>query len=144
MNITFRKATIDDAKVLFLWRNDPLTRKNSINQGEILWEDHVRWFEKKLSDKSYIFLIAEDGENKIGLARANKDDDGFWELSWQIAPDQRGKGYGKEMVTKAVSYFSGLEMKTKAQVKKDNLPSIKIAESLFKSRREEDGVIWFF
>ena len=36
-------ATQNDAKDIFLWRNDVSTRECQ-NYGKISWEDHVRWY----------------------------------------------------------------------------------------------------
>ena len=46
--ISFRRATIEDAELLFSWANDFDVRRNAFSQQEILWDEHVEWFQKKL------------------------------------------------------------------------------------------------
>jgi hypothetical protein len=43
MNLIIRKATIDDAPILFNWRNDELTRRLSKNTNVVKWNEHVVW-----------------------------------------------------------------------------------------------------
>ena len=36
------------SKIIWAWRNDPITRKMSNNNAKISWEDHSCWYEKTL------------------------------------------------------------------------------------------------
>ncbi len=153
MNMNFRPATIEDARMLFDWRNDQQTRANSLTTDEVVWESHLQWLEKSLKNPHRKILIAEKDGVAIGTVRADgllgnpASDGGTVELSWTVAPSERGKGLGREMVVAAAEMFlsqisSGEQLV--AKIKMQNTASIKIAEAAgFVSVSEDEGVgIW--
>lgn len=116
-----RKATMDDAETLFRWRNDPLTRQNSFTTDEVPWESHIKWLEASFQNPNRALYIAE-----CGTVRADIQGDRV-ELSWTVAPEIRGKGFGKAMVACAVSLYPDFILT--ASIKPGNVASEKIAES---------------
>ncbi len=138
----FRRANLDDAKILLKWRNDPDTRVNSINMDEVFWENHLSWLEKTLKNPSRFLFVAEERGTPIGTVRADMSEDGKeFELSWTVAPEERGKGIGKRMVSLILSEDFLLGKKLKAEIKEKNIPSIKIAKSLgFQKEEVSDGL----
>lgn len=92
-----RRATMDDALDVFAWRNDETTRKNSFTQEEISEDNHLKWFKRKLDDNNCIMYILEDGGMSVGSIRLDITDR-IGEISYMIAPDSRGKGFGKEII----------------------------------------------
>ncbi|WP_029231888.1 GNAT family N-acetyltransferase [Butyrivibrio sp. VCB2006] len=91
-----RRATMDDALDVLVWRNDETTRQNSFTQDLISQEDHLKWFKRKLEDENCIMYILEDGTS-VGSIRLDVTDN-IGEISYMIAPDKRGKGYGKKIL----------------------------------------------
>ena len=123
--ISFRAASIRDSVTLLEWRNDPLTRKNSINVGIVELEAHNKWFLNSLNDHNRKIFIAEINSTPIGTVRFDKEaTSSDWELSWTIAPCMRGKGLGKLMVKAATRVINS---NLKAKVRRDNTSSSKIA-----------------
>ena len=123
--VNLRPADMKDAETLFMWRNDPETRKASHNSDEVIFESHLVWLDASLSNPSKRLLwIAEVDGVAIGTCRADKVEDS-WELSWTIAPEARGKGFAHQMLSKLVRYFDEPLL---AEVKADNIASIKVAE----------------
>lgn len=115
----YRPATLSDAKLLFEWRNDPLTRKNSCNTHKISWEEHLNWFHNAKN----VFIALLD-EKPIGTIRFEGT-----ELSWTISPDYRNKRLSKPMVLGFVKKFlSG--QKVTATIREGNIASEKIAIAL--------------
>lgn len=100
---------------MFEWRNDPLTRANSINAELVKWQDHLKWLSINLT-KVY---IAELENVSIGTIRIDGD-----ELSWTIMPEARGKGYAQKMIRLV------LDDKKFARIKKSNMASLHIARKL--------------
>ena len=99
-----RPATLEDAQCLFRWRNDPLTRAQSLQQQPVEWEAHLKWLQASLQNPDRQLYIAESaalaGQEQsllLGTVRADKTA-GEYELSWTVAPEQRGKGWGRQMV----------------------------------------------
>lgn len=115
--LTLRPATQDDSRTLYKWRNDWLTRANSINTEIVPWEGHTKWFAASLANPARQLMIAEVDGVAVGMVRI---DDGE-ELSWTVGPEFRGKGYAKEMVSAAA--FPGAIAKIKA----GNIASQKVA-----------------
>ena len=98
-----RPATIDDAKILFRWRNDDLTRLQSVNRSEISWDEHRAWVAAKLADESCSLLIAEMGEplGTVRLERTCENGLAGTILSWTVSPLMRGRGVGTAIVRAA-------------------------------------------
>jgi len=93
-----RRATADDAKVLLDWRNDPATRAASFQEQPITMEAHLTWlvdYLKPEEDSKHLFVAEADGL-LVGTGRIDHDDLAW--LSWTVASDHRGKGYGKRLV----------------------------------------------
>lgn len=113
-----RPATIEDAKRLFEWRNDPLTRAMSVNTDPVEWGGHARWLEARLSREAPNLFIAEVEGLPVGTFRIDGD-----EISYTVAPDYRGRGHASQMLVLAFERFGGL----RAEIKPDNSASIAAA-----------------
>lgn len=115
-----RKATMADAKILHRWRNDPLTREQSVNAEEVWWPEHLAWLKASLANKSRRLMIAEQDGQPVGTVRIDYGQE--TELSWTVAPEYRGNGLGKAMVQAALPQGPVI-----ARIKADNIASQKIA-----------------
>lgn len=123
-----RETTISDAKLLFEWSNDSVTRRNSFSDKPIVWEGHLSWLTKKLNDESSHLFIAEDEGISVGTIRIDADNTNK-ELciSYSVSPECRGRGYGAKLIKLAEdrlrSKYSGYELI--GEVKSDNVASQK-------------------
>jgi RimJ/RimL family protein N-acetyltransferase len=120
-----RKAIFDDWKILLDWRNDPITRENSFETGEVSEQTHKLWFNDSLLNPYREIYILEDNSTPVGSIRSDKVSTNQYVLSWSIAPNQRGNGYG----TKILELF--LQDKTGdfiAEIKPENIASIKMVQ----------------
>ena len=130
-NLYLRPATVDDARLIFEWANDSKVRENSFNTDDILWDDHLAWFNRTLADESTLLFILMKDDAPVGQVRlANSDK---WQISYSIAPAYRGQGYGKLILQLAenelvVEGHDG--EKLYAEVKMDNIASQKIFTGL--------------
>jgi len=143
MTLHLRPATMDDAKILFDWRNDPLTRQHSHNSGEVPWKSHLAWLQTSLANPARTLYVAESDGTAVGTVRADLLEGGEYELSWTVAPEARGKGFGKQMVLQfAREMLSGKRLL--AEVKRGNIASEKIAQALGLSPgpAKDDVVTW--
>ena len=141
-----RRATHHDAEILFTWRNDSLTRANSINTNKVLWEAHLAWLSKTVLNPMRFLFIAENESNiPVGTIRADEENAGTYELSWTVAPKERGKGLGKKMVRAVLGEDFLKNKEIKAQIKESNIPSIKIVKSLgfnLKTKNDDGLTEW--
>ena len=125
--LKFRKAKEEDVDLIFNWSNDPLVRQFSYNQEQIVYKDHMKWFNSKIKDNNasfYIFINELDEE--IGLVRIEINNNEVI-IGILIDKKQRGKSYATKMLTMASDHFychNPLKSIT-AYIKKDNIASIK-------------------
>jgi len=125
-----REAKWEDMEQLFLWANDKEVRKNSFSMEPISYEEHQEWYEKKLEEESTQMYILCDGSLEVGSLRLEYDAQGA-EISYSIASEYRGHGYGKELISLAeqeVRRWAEMSGKAviKAQVKPGNQASKRI------------------
>ncbi len=93
-----RKAVADDSKIVYELSNDPTVRIQSINKNSISWEEHCKWFDKKINDENYLFLLAFDRDDKfIGQIRFEiKSNQAVVSIS--LTENFRGKGLSKRII----------------------------------------------
>ena len=122
------------SETIWEWRNDPITRKMSINSEKVSWEEHTSWYEKILLDKCMKLYVGEEEGIPIGVVRFDKcdDDEYVYEVSINISPAYRKKGFGKQLLTHGIRKLLKEVENCKfirAEVKKDNLSSNKLFKS---------------
>jgi len=135
-----RPANLGDSELLLQWRNDPITRQFSLKVGVVEQSEHEKWLRGSLANPQRRIYIAEIEGHPVGTIRTDFDGE-FYELSWTVAPERRGQGVGKELVSTLVKL---LAQPTRATIKKENLASIRIAEQaglIFEG--EKDGTLCF-
>lgn len=125
-NVIIRQARLDDAELLYTWRNDPIVRESSRNTEFFDFTAHISWLKNTLTDKNRGLYIAEDNNVPVGTIRYDLLN-GWYELSWTVDPKQQRKGYGKKMVELMIALLPGPFF---AEIKNNNLASIRMAESL--------------
>lgn len=121
--VELRQANVSDEKMLFNLRNHPQVREQSHNTNKILFDKHQKWFKKTILNNSNQILIAE----KENMVRFEKINDTYL-MSWAISPEFQGCGFGKEIVKYAIQRVEGKIVR--AEIKQNNIASIKIAESI--------------
>ena len=121
-----RKAIFNDWEILLDWRNDPITRENSFDQGEVSESTHKLWFNDSLLNPYREIYILEDNLIPVGSIRVDTLLTNEYLLSWSIAPDQRGKGYGTKILELLLQDRSG---KFVAEIKPNNIASIKMVQN---------------
>ena len=124
MALYLRKATIEDAEDILRWRNDPSSRENSFTKDEIDLDSHMAWFSRKLCEYDCFMYILMDDQNKAGNIRVDVED-GVGEISYMIAPECRGKGYGKKILELVEPEVSGKVKSLVGYTLKCNKPSSK-------------------
>ena len=97
MSIYLRKATIEDARDVLAWRNDPVTRENSFTKGEIDLETHMKWFQDRLLRDDCLMLMLMEEDLKLGTVRIDVANH-IGEISYMVSPVFRGSGYGKKIL----------------------------------------------
>ena len=141
-----REANIDDKNEIYDWRNDFHTRKMFFNNLKIKKKEHELWFKNILKSKLTTLYVGEINKNKIGVCRFDiKKELKSSEVSINLNPDYRGKGFSKILLDKSINTY--LENKTidlVAEIKKDNPLSIDIFQKVgfFKKEIRNDKFIF--
>lgn len=127
-SLNLRDATDIDRELIWHWANDEQTREASYSQAQISWNEHVSWFDAVRRQKNHRFFIADDERKQpIGQIRF-KIDDKEAIISFSVCAESRRKGYGKEILFKAVKKIFGetdIEQ-VSAYVKSDNEASLRV------------------
>lgn len=140
IGLAFRPATLADAGLLLAWRNDPVTRGQSLQTAELRYADHLAWLAASLADPSRELQIVERCGQPIGTIRIDRID-GVSELSWAVAPAMRGRGFGTQIVRTILGRIEGA---VQAKIKIGNTASRLIAERAgMRLAGEEKGVLLY-
>lgn len=137
-DIYLRPATQDDARMLFRWRNDPDTRRNSISKGPVDWMDHLHWLESVLADPGTELYMAYRNREPVGTARLDVGDRAV--ISVTVAPQHRGKGIAVPLIRATCAAARG--RRVFAEIRADNLRSIRAFERAgFEFDSDRDGLM---
>jgi len=128
MNI--REAVESDCIFIFNWRNDFYTKKMSLNNSEISYDEHCAWYEETLNNPLKIIFIGENDHDRVGVCRFDLDNNNLIaEISINLNPSFRGKGLGKDLLISSIDKF---EKENKfllvAFIKKENIASQNLFE----------------
>jgi RimJ/RimL family protein N-acetyltransferase len=97
--VTLRSAVPHDEALLLAWRNDPATRASSFQQDEVSPETHKLWFTRKMDDPACVILIAEEEGQAVGQVRLDRVQPDVAELHIAVAPEARGRGIARQILT---------------------------------------------
>ncbi len=103
-SLRLRKARHGDARLLWEWANDAETRSASLSSASIPWEQHQEWIAMRLQDPQTMLLLAFDREDEpMGYIRFETKEETV--LSIAVAPGQRGKGHGSDILRSGLQSF---------------------------------------
>ncbi|MFA6081577.1 MAG: UDP-2,4-diacetamido-2,4,6-trideoxy-beta-L-altropyranose hydrolase [Patescibacteria group bacterium] len=128
-SLVLREANIEDLTNVYKLSNEKFIRKNSLNQDQIIFKDHVNWFKEKISNKNIYFVVAYLDNKLVGQVRFK-----IWGnlavISVSISNNFRGLGLGKHILMKSLiklKHTHNFIKKINAVVKKSN----KISQAFF-------------
>jgi RimJ/RimL family protein N-acetyltransferase len=122
--IHLRLARPEDGSQLLVWRNDAITRCNSLSSDFVTAEQHTKWLTNSLKNPDRQLYIAETDDIAIGTVRVDSSANTHT-ISWTLAPEYRGKGLAKAMVAMLVKRLRGTIV---AEILPGNTASIRVAE----------------
>jgi spore coat polysaccharide biosynthesis predicted glycosyltransferase SpsG len=105
-----RPATLKDSRLLWLWRNDPLTRAGSRSTAEVPWDEHLRWLAASLAERDRRLYLVSDAVGAVGTVRWDRvrtpeplgspagGEDHEWEVSVTVAPQRRGQSLARPLL----------------------------------------------
>jgi UDP-2,4-diacetamido-2,4,6-trideoxy-beta-L-altropyranose hydrolase len=104
--LSLRPATINDARKIWEWTNDPETRSASFSSDLIAWETHLAWMHDVLSDFRVRIYLAEVCGEAVGVVRFEAADNESNFISLALAPCARGRGLGSKLVEKGAEMIA--------------------------------------
>ncbi len=131
-NEVLSQAEEQDMYLLFQWANEKKVRQASFCSEPISIEQHKKWFQNvMISNNIHQYIYSING-NPIGQVRITVEDNAAI-ISYSIAKEYRGKGYGKRMVKlleREVHDNHPEISELHAYVKSENIASQKVFEGL--------------
>ena len=76
MKNIIKPVTKKDINFLFLLRNNKLIRKEFFDSKKISFEEHKKWFDKKIKNKNKFYFKILKNKKSIGLIRYDKKE--YW------------------------------------------------------------------
>jgi len=91
-----RRASLEDAELLWQWANDPIVRSNSFNSSAIPMGNHLDWLKKKLASDNTVIYILETDQTPVAQIRYDRGEKECATISFSVAAGYRGKGLGEK------------------------------------------------
>lgn len=135
-----RPAGDRDSAMMFAWRNHSATRAVSVNNTEIVWEDHVRWFDGVLQTPSCLLLVAQIGAIPVGVIRFDNVSMSRCQVSLYLDPQLHGLGLGKAMLLAGEDQLES-DVSIDAHVVTGNTPSSRLFASAGYTAKDPNN--WF-
>lgn len=124
-HLVLRRAVAADAAFLLALANDPATRAASFGRDAIAPAAHVAWLTAVLGDPDRRLWIGEVDGTAVGQVRIDRVADGSGVVSIALAPTDRSRGLGRELLAAALA--AGPEeleiVRARAVVLTENEPS---------------------
>ena len=141
-----RQLKEDDLLDLFNWRNDKDSRKMFEKSNLISFSEHENWFVKSKNNPNIEFFIGQDENIKLGVVRFDFNErTRSSEISININPLMRGKGYGKYLLSESIKqYTKKKRCLIKAKIKNENFISTKLFISLGFSKFKKNSKYTYF
>lgn len=145
MELTLRKASFADADELFRWRNDAATRQASFNSAPLEYNEHLAWLKQALADENRLLLIGQEKNGEpVGVVRFDALGKGTFEINVNLAPEKRGRGMGRKLISSASQDLVATRgpVKIMARIKKDNNVSLRaFVKAGYQPTGEAQGVV---
>jgi RimJ/RimL family protein N-acetyltransferase len=149
--LTIRQALLADSDDLLAWRNDTDTIAMSLSACAVSPDEHTKWFQTTLSNSGCVHVIGErqdaSGEaTKIGVCRFDFISNSVWEVSVNLSPAERSKGYAAELLHESIVFFGNVRghdsCTLRAVIRSTNAKSVRIFEhNKFRLSYEDSGVL---
>jgi RimJ/RimL family protein N-acetyltransferase len=106
--IEMHRATEKDADEIYNLSNDPTVRRSSFNTAVIGYDEHLSWYNSKISDSKCFFLIFRFRGELVGQLRLERNEPLSVDVSISVTRAFRGAGYGKQMIEMGLGYIQRL------------------------------------
>jgi len=147
-NLSNRKWRIESTKpqyssLYWFWVNDEQVRNNSLNRQKISLDEHIVWYNNKLSDKNCSMFVVFADDIPVGQVRFDKEKY-FARIDYSIAKQFRGRKLGKKVLGLAIEKYQKINsIDILGEVINDNIASSKVFQSLgFKLSPKQNNKVY--
>jgi RimJ/RimL family protein N-acetyltransferase len=127
-DVSIREASIEDAELLFKWRNDPEIMNLGSSRRNVDWEEHQTWIINSLSNNIRNIFIITANEYPIGQVRFDHRENGYETvISIYLISSHRRKGFGVRVIVRSSNLIFEKKpqlLKIIAIIREDNPKSI--------------------
>ena len=156
LGVSLRRVRYDDCVAFYCWWTDRESRRFGSSVGRLRWQNHLRWFAENIKNPLWFVGEIEDTyEHSFGIRRRSGDyraigalrvdsdavGGGKW-ISIVLAPEERGKGYGTEMLRRLLLDQEHRVLPLHARIHRFNLPSQRAFEKAGFCRCRRDDGVW--
>lgn len=142
-----RPITVNDARQLFTWRNQPHIRASSHTQTPLVWEDHTIWVTRALQHKETFWRIYQEGGRDIGAVMVTDKGGGICQWSFYIGATDAPRGAGGRMLAMVLSSLADQTdaVMIEGEVLAGNTASVRLHERLrfAQVQSDKDDVLVF-
>ena len=96
--VDVRLAVVDDAVLVWPWRNDEATRRYFFDSAPVSLESHLAWWKESLADLQRVLLLGRLGGREFGVIRYDFVDSRQTRVSIYLDPDMTGLGLGESLL----------------------------------------------
>ena len=98
---SLRRATMEDARQIFQWRNDPWIVSLGTNQQTVSWEEHEQWLRRVLGDADHHMLYIIESEcRSLGVVRLDREEETAATTIY-LDRGNTGRGFGVQALRQA-------------------------------------------
>ncbi|MFK7993558.1 MAG: GNAT family N-acetyltransferase [Granulosicoccus sp.] len=138
-SLTLRPVNVDDAQIIWTWRNSEGAHKYYKNPTRQTLEDHTAWINSAISDSKNQLWIIEDNGEPVSHVRIDFVSERIASVSIVVDPTRYGKGYGKQSLFLVLDGLisNGISVSIFAEIHIDNIASRKLFEAAGFQRHSE-------
>lgn len=139
--VALRPAGPADAEPVWRWNFAADVRARSRRGEAVAFDDHARWFRRRLADGGAPIWIIERGGAALGVVRIDRADAGRGRISIALAAEARGQGVGRAAVSLACHAW---RRPVTAEIFADNIRSRSCFEACgFRKIADHDGLVTY-
>lgn len=98
MDYCIRPVRWEDRFVIWMWRNDPQTRRMERSADYVGWDGFKSWLKRSLSDPNRCLLLADTLRDSLAISQFTLQADGAAAIGINLNPRFRGRQLAVELI----------------------------------------------
>lgn len=106
LDADLRPLVLDDADLLFGWRNQPHIRAASHDKTTLIWDDHLDWVKRTIARDDGLWRVYREDGQDVGFVSAVDQGSGRWKWSFYVGAAVAPRGTGGRMLSTFLSLLA--------------------------------------